>query len=139
MRKFFLKYVVIAWVFTLLSASCQSKPKTTSEVSDDLYSIEFKDTMHHFGIIHQENPIDSFDFEFTNTGTTLIVILAARTSCKCTAVKYLPKPIKPGDTSYVRVIYDGTGRNPEYFNKSVFIYTNASDKELQLRFDGVLQ
>lgn len=117
-------------------SSCNNEKKGKQIV---LNSIEFLDTIHHFGVIPLSNPIDSVDFKFINRGSNLLVILNAKPSCRCTKVKYPKYPISSGDTSYVRVIYDGTGRNPEYFNKSVEIYTNASSSLLKLNINGQLK
>lgn len=122
----------------LLGASCGNK-KGTTNAGHLRSAIEFEDTIHHFGTIYRENPIDSFDFKFKNTGNKLVVILGANTSCKCTTVKHGFEPIKPEETSYIRVIYDGTGRQPEYFSKSAIIYTSASDELIKLTIDGKLQ
>lgn len=102
-------------------------------------TIEWKDTTHLFEKIDLNNPIDSFDFKFTNIGNKLLVILHARSSCNCTSVKYPRTPIMPGDSSHVRVIYNGNNRLPEYFNKIIEVYTNATDKPAILRISGQLK
>lgn len=117
--------------------SCKSKNQD-QKVEESLF-INFFETKHHFNDIPLNNPVDSFDFIFTNKGNRLLVILHAKTSCHCTKVKYSKAPIQPGDTSFVRVIYDGTGRSPEYFNKSVDIYSNASNDIIKLHIDGNLK
>ena len=101
--------------------------------------VEFVDTVHHFDDISLGNPIDSFDFKFVNTSDRLIVVLDVKTSCHCTTAKYPHAPVEPGDTSYIRVIYDGTGRKPEYFYKTTTVYTSATNELIRLHIDGQLR
>jgi len=96
-------------------------------------AIAFADSMHRFHEITLQQPVDSFDFVFTNTGNGPLVILGVETSCHCIRASYEQKPVPAGGKSYVRVVYDGSGRGPEYFHKSVRVVSNAvntSVKEL---------
>lgn len=85
------------------------------------------------------SPVDSFDFRFVNTLDHPIVILSAKTSCECTSATYPHIPVMPDDTSYIRVIYNGNGRKPEYFNKSVKVTSSASDIDVILEITGELK
>ena len=85
-----------------------------------------------------KNPIDSFDFKFKNTGDKLLVIYKVDPSCHCTSVKFTREPIRPGEESYIRVIYDGSGQSSGFFLKSVSVFSNESVKPLKLKIDGEL-
>lgn len=85
------------------------------------------------------SPADSFDFRFVNTLSHPIVILSAKTSCECTTADYPYVPVMPGDTSYIRVKYNGNGREAEYFNKSVKVTSSASDIDVILEITGELK
>lgn len=132
-----MKYFAVLFILVSFLLSCNNKRKNDTHLKAN--SIEFIDSIHNFGIIPIEKPIDSIDFKFVNKGNDLLVILNAKPSCHCTRVKYPKYPINPGDTSYVRVIYDGTGRSPEFFNKSVSVYTNAAFESIRLYINGQLQ
>ena len=121
----------------LILVSCNNKKSSPS--NDIQGEIEWKDSVHDFGTVDLKNPIDSFDFKFKNTGNQVIAVLQAKTSCHCTEVKYPKEPIRSGEESYIRVIYNGTGRSPEYFNKSVRVYTTASFHPKLLRIRGKLK
>ena len=134
------KTVSLFWVIVLMAAaSCIRKENGQTAGTIRIGGIEFFDTIHHFGDIRMEQPVDSFDFKFVNRSGRLLVILDARTSCHCTRVFFQRQPVPPDDTSYIRVIYDGTDRSPEYFNKSVTVYTNVADELIELRIDGNLK
>ncbi|MBR5481217.1 MAG: DUF1573 domain-containing protein [Bacteroidaceae bacterium] len=129
--------VVILWI-TILS-SCINRNHESSFNNIKRGEIEFLDTIHHFDIIHKDNPIDSFDFKFVNTGESLLAVIDAKTSCNCTKIHFSREPIQPGDTSYIRVIYDGKGRNSEFFAKTVIVYTSASKEFVRLHINGQIQ
>lgn len=131
--------LIISGIVLMGLTSCNQQAHKQNGNSIRFGGIEFMDTIHHFGEIRMESPVDSFDFKFVNKSERLLVILDARTSCHCTKVDFLRKPIQPGDTSFIRVTYDGTGRTAEHFNKSVTIYTNVADKMINLRIDGYLK
>ena len=121
----------------ILAASCSGGRQSKSERIQS--AIEWADTIHHFGTISMDNPVDSFDFKFKNTGNQLLVVLDVKTSCHCTSVKYPLEPIKPNEVSYIRVIYNGSDRTPEFINKSVKVYTNAGTEPFTLKVYGKLE
>lgn len=124
----------------VFSTSCRNRTSSSS-VRPQLPAagISFADTVHDFGIIPLSQPVDSFDFVFRNTGQGLLVILDVKTSCRCTEAVFPQAPIGPGEQSYIRVFYDGRGRSPEYFRKSVQVYTNAQAACIRLNIMGRLQ
>lgn len=137
MKTYLYGFIGIFCMFSL--SSCRMKQNKINSQTIKFGQIEFIDTIHHFGNVSLENPIDSFDFKFVNTSDKMVIVLDVKTSCHCTKAIYPHYPIQPGDTSYIRVIYDGTGRKPEYFSKTTRIYTSASDKLISLHIDGQLQ
>lgn len=123
----------------LLFIDCHCNNASTNSHKKYVASISFQDTIHHFESISLQQPIDSFDFVFTNTGEGRLVVLGVKTSCHCTRVSYPHESIESGKQSYIRVFYDGTGRQPEYFNKSVKVSTNARYEPYILRISGNLK
>src|SRR3954470_24896484 len=63
--------------------------------------MSFGDTAHDFGLIH-EKEIVSYDFPFTNTGKSPLIISSASGSCGCTVPDYPQDPIAPGKTGIVK-------------------------------------
>lgn len=131
----FLPYIIT----NLLFIGCHYNNTSIYPHKERAANISFKDTLHHFESISLSQPIDSFDFVFTNTGKGRLVILGVKTSCHCTRVSYPHEPVESGKQSYIRVFYDGTGRQPEYFNKSVKVSTNARYEPYILRISGNLK
>ena len=98
--------------------------------------IKFDNTSHNFGTFSEDNPKVSCTFKFTNTGDKLLVIHQAIASCGCTVPQYSKEPIKPGESGEIVVNYDGTGKFPGHFKKSITIRTNAKKEIVRLYIEG---
>ena len=76
--------------------------------------------------------------EVVNTGTDPLVISNARGSCGCTAPQWPQQPIKPGESSVIKVTYDSKRVGP--INKSVTITSNAGNEPTKvLRITGNIE
>lgn len=87
--------------------------------------ITFEKEVHDFGKMKQYGDA-STEFKFTNTGTEPLIISNARGSCGCTVPQWPKTPIKPGESSAIKVKYDSKRIGP--INKSVTITSNASNE-----------
>lgn len=130
--------IIIAVVGAISLCSCGSKGSQQLAGSDSS-RICFLDTFQRMGVVTRDNPTGTADFRFVNTGSTAMVILDVKPSCTCTTVEYTHDPVMPGDTSVIRAIYHGEGREPEFFSKEVIVYTSASSKDFILSFEGELR
>lgn len=98
--------------------------------------IKFDKTSHNFGTFSEDNPKVTCTFKFTNTGDKLLVIHQAIASCGCTVPQYSKEPIKPGESGEIVVTYDGTGKFPGHFKKSITLRTNAKKEIIRLYVEG---
>ena len=98
--------------------------------------IKFDKTTHDFGTFSEEKPIVSCTFTFTNVGNAPLVIHQAIASRGCTMPEYTQEPVLPGKTGTVKVTYNGTGRYPGHFRKSITLRTNAETEMLRLYIEG---
>ncbi len=80
------------------------------------------ETTHNFGKIDQRKPV-SFEFVFTNTGSTPLVISNVKGSCGCTVTKYTKEAIAPGKTGNVKATFNAAAVGA--FNKSVRVTANV--------------
>ena len=97
--------------------------------------IKFEKTSHNFGSFPETEKV-TCTFKFTNTGDNLLVIHQAIASCGCTVPQYPKQPIKPGESGEIVVNYDGTGKFPGHFKKSITIRTNAKKEIVRLYIEG---
>ena len=68
-----------------------------------------------------------------------LVIHQAIASCGCTVPKYTQEPVLPGKTGTVTVTYNGTGRYPGHFRKSITLRTNAETEMIRLYIEGDME
>lgn len=104
-------------------------------VSDNLLQpiIEFESEIIDYGTIDQGS--DGIrEFKFTNTGNSPLIISEARRSCGCTVPSFPKEPIKPGESSIIKVKYDT--KRIGAFSKSVTIVSNAKRSNMQLSIKG---
>ena len=98
---------------------------------DELPEITFNETLHDFGtVIEGEKVI--YNFTFTNTGKTDLILSSVSASCGCTATKYTNDPVAPGDEGIVTVTFDSRNRRG-FQNKSVTIIANTQPNKTMLR------
>ena len=97
--------------------------------------IKFDKTSHNFGSVPESQTV-TCTFKFTNTGDNLLVIHQAIASCGCTVPKYSKEPIKPGESGEITVTYNGAGKFPGHFKKSITIRTNAKQEIVRLYVEG---
>ncbi len=102
-----------------------------SENMDQLPVISFKDTIHDFGTVIQGEKV-SYDFKFTNTGKSDLLIAKVSASCGCTGTKYPSKPVRPGEESYISITFNSEGRLG-YQYKSAQIIANTQPNMTNLR------
>ena len=83
----------------------------------------FDQEAHDFGTIQQGETV-VYNFNFTNTGESDLIITAAHGSCGCTVPEYPKEPIKPGEKGQIKVSFNSTGKTGVQ-KKSVTIGTNT--------------
>lgn len=98
--------------------------------------ITFEKTTHDFGSFPESSPKVTCKFKFKNTGDGPLVIHQAIASCGCTVPKYPKEPIKPGGSGEVTVIYNGAGKFPGHFRKTITIRTNSKNEITRLIVEG---
>lgn len=98
--------------------------------------IVFKEIVHDFGKFPESDPYVTCVFEFTNEGNAPLIIHRALASCGCTVPTFPKEPIMPGKSGTITVSYNGKGRYPAPFKKSIRIMTNANPEVTILYVKG---
>lgn len=101
--------------------------------------IQFEKTTHDFGTFSEKSPVVSCTFVFTNVGDKPLVINQAMASCGCTVPEYTKEPIKPGGKGELKVTYNGTGKFPGHFKKSITVITNGVVEKTRLYIEGNME
>lgn len=74
------------------------------------------------------------EFMYRNTGKTPLVLTHVKSTCGCTIPEWPSEPIKAGEQGIIRVSYDT--QRVGTFNKSVYVYSNASNGVQRLYITG---
>ncbi|WP_072543025.1 DUF1573 domain-containing protein [Bacteroides mediterraneensis] len=98
--------------------------------------ITFEKTTYNFGSFSENSPKVTCKFKFTNTGDGPLVIHQAIASCGCTVPQYPKEPIKPGESGEVTVTYNGAGKFPGHFRKTITLRTNSKNEITRLVVEG---
>jgi len=98
--------------------------------------ITFDKTTHDFGKFSEDSPKVKCVFTFTNTGDAPLVINQAVASCGCTIPDYTKEPIMPGKKGTIEVTYNGAGKYPGEFKKSITVRSNAKSELTRIYIKG---
>lgn len=98
--------------------------------------IKFDKTVHNFGTFSEKNPVQTCIFSFTNVGGQPLVVNQAMAGCGCTVPEFTNTPIQPGEKGEIKVTYNGEGRFPGHFKKSVTVRTNGSVEITRIYIEG---
>lgn len=142
-RLFFCFFCLVA---IALQAQTQKQKVTLTEVkalpttkAEKYAEIKFDTLRHNFGQFSKDEPIVRCAFGFVNSGTAPLIIHQAFASCGCTVPKFTKEPIKPGEKGQIEITYDGTGKFPGHFQKTITIRTNAVNEVVRLTVEGIME
>jgi len=124
MKKFLLSTLMLICGITFVSAQAE---------------IKFDKLTHDFGTFSEASPVVTCTFNFTNSGDKPLVINQAVASCGCTVPEYTKDPIQPGQKGSIKVTYNGTGKFPGHFKKSITVRTNGKVEMTRLYIEGTME
>lgn len=122
MLKKITSFVVMALFISIASADAQAV-------------IKFDRISHDYGKF-TENQVQTCVFKFTNTGDEPLVIHQAFASCGCTVPTFTKESIAPGKSGELKVVYNGKGKLPGHFKKSVSVRSNATNSLCRVMIEG---
>ncbi|MCH3995893.1 MAG: DUF1573 domain-containing protein [Prevotella sp.] len=98
--------------------------------------IKFDRLSHDFGTFSETQPVQKTTFTFVNKGDKPLIINQAVASCGCTIPAYTKKPILPGQKGEIAVTYNGKGKFPGHFKKTITVRTNGNVEMTRLYIEG---
>lgn len=125
------------YILTLLLLATSVVGFAQKEVKQrDKGEMKFEKTTHDFGVFAQDTAVVTYDFVFTNVGKSPLIIHQASASCGCTVPEYTLEPIMPGCKGKISVTYNGKGKRPGVFRKSITIHNNGKHTPVCLYIEG---
>ena len=111
---------------------------TTTGYSQVLEELKFTEIDHDFGLIKEVDGPAEYQFDFTNNAQVPITISNVRASCGCTTPGWTREPVLPGETGYIKAVYDPVNR-PGQFHKTLTVTTSGSESTVILRIHGKVE
>ena len=106
--------------------------KSGSQISQQgTVDIFFNEYEHDFGKVTEGEKV-AYVFTFQNKGTSDLVVKSATTTCGCTVPKFDKKPISPGGTGKLEVVFDTSGKNGMQ-TKTISVRSNAYTRVVLLK------
>jgi hypothetical protein len=90
-------------------------------------AIKFNKKKHEFKDLI-EGKLGECYFYFKNTGTAPLKLTNVKTSCGCTSPSWPRRPIPPGDSASIKVVFNTRGYASKKFAKAIIVTTNVPDK-----------
>jgi hypothetical protein len=103
--------------------------------AQDSGSFEFIESTHDFGEVKEEGGPIIYDFEFTNSGNSPLIISNVKASCGCTTPAWSKEPVMPGEKGFIKAQYNPMNR-PGAFKKSLTITSNGENPRSILYIQG---
>lgn len=133
--------LIISIAVGLISCDNRRKDKIVDDVVmeteralKDSTTVQIIDSVYNFGKVTDGQKVE-YSYRFKNTGTKPLVIVDASASCGCTVPQKPEKPIMPGETGYIKVVFDSKGRVGNA-HKSVTVVSNAKPEFPSLLLTG---
>ena len=126
------KFLMII-VFSCILFSCDIRknntkadgklPDPSAQVFKDSTTVQIIDSVYDFGKVTDGEKVE-YSYRFKNTGKNSLIISSATASCGCTVPEKPEQPVKPGETGFIKVVFNSQGRVGEV-HKEVTIISNA--------------
>jgi len=132
-----IKGILFFVIALILVASCTGEGRGKNDTGGivlkdgETGEISFREYEHDFGKISEGEKVAHI-FEFENKGPGNLVLKSASTSCGCTVTKYDKKPIAPGQTGSLEVVFDSGGRTGMQ-TKTVSVHSNSKTEVVILK------
>src|ERR1700761_3913605 len=106
MKTLFLSLVVAGMLLTGCSQN-QTNNTTASTTANaaDAPAMKFDKITHDFGKIKAGEKV-TYDFKFTNSGKSPLIITDAIATCGCTKPEWPKTPVKPGESGAIHVTFN---------------------------------
>lgn len=123
--------IIISAMFADACSNSDNKP--THDVPSQM---DFIETTFDFGII--QNGIEQkCSFEFKNTSKATLIINNVIVSCGCTNPQWTKKPLHPGESGKIEIVYHPNGAG--LFRKSISVFSNAKNSPVHLYIRGEIR
>jgi hypothetical protein len=109
MKKLFLCTIIAGLLFTACNQSSQNATAAVADAGNvsatNAPVMKFEKETHDFGKIKEGDKV-TYEFKFTNTGKSPLIIKDAIATCGCTKPEWPKTPIQPGADGAIKVTFN---------------------------------
>lgn len=138
MNKLITGFGIVVILFSCDIRNTRHKPNIPDAITPELFTdtttVKVMDTVYNFGNATDGDKV-TYSFQFKNTGSKPLIIASAVASCGCTVPEKPEEPIKPGETGFLKVVFNSKGKVGEV-HKTITVTSNAYPKFPQLELTG---
>src|SRR5690606_32068222 len=98
-------------------------------------TLAFDELVHDFGEINEADGNVTHKFEFTNTGSEVLIVQNVIASCGCTTPSWTKQPVLPGEKGFVSTSFNPANR-PGHVDKYIDVNSNAANASVRIRISG---
>lgn len=107
---------------------------TAGQAIIDSTTVQMIDSVYNFGKVTDGEQV-IFSYRFKNTGAQPLIVSSATASCGCTVPEKPEEPILPGETGFLKIVFNSKGRvGPVH--KAVDVVSNAKPAFPRLQLIG---
>jgi hypothetical protein len=108
--------------------------KLYEKLMKDSTTVQMIDSVFDFGKVTDGEKVQ-YNYRFKNTGAKPLVVTNATASCGCTVPQKPEKPILPGETGFIKIVFDSKGRVCTA-HKTINVISNAYPAFPELTLTG---
>lgn len=104
----------------------------------DSTTVQLIDSFYNYGTV-KDGELVQHSFTFKNTGNKPLVVQDAHASCGCTVPEKPEKPIMPGETGTIKVVFNTKGKGGGHQEKTITVNSNARPEFGTLKLSGTVE
>lgn len=114
------------------NASKAGKATTVGAMAD------FQEASCNIGLFQASDSIHTVNIWIKNIGDAALIITESFTSCGCTVASILKTEINPGDSSMVKIRYNGHDKPLGRVSQGVVVFSNAVNSPTRIAIEGYM-
>lgn len=107
------------------------------EAMKNTTTVQLIDSAFDFGTIAQGEKVE-YNYRFKNTGTNPLIIFKAEATCGCTIPEKPEKPLMPGETGVIKVVFNSAGKK-DHQSKDITVTANTTPEFPVLKLTGTVK
>ena len=119
------------------SLKLAKEQQTKDEALKNATTVQLIDSAFDFGTITEGEKVE-YNYRFKNTGTNPLIIFTTSASCGCTVPEKPEKPIMPGETGVIKVVFNSAGKK-DHQSKDINVGANVNPEFPVLKLTGTVK